>query len=324
MKELDRIHFFSWVTRVSIELPVGFEEQREDPDNNAAIYADDLEDDEEPGARVMTKMSAVPSTVTDAYRSIAAASVEAGSRTVENREECSVDGVPGIRQVFSYHDEEAGVRVLRHETYAQVGTAVFSITCLAPARKNAEYAAAFDHASRSARIVLTPSEGEAQVSNHRRPRSFSHPETRISAQVPVSWLISEPTEHSVRFSGPPETHFDGSRATFSIALGEPDGFGPEGFADFCDESLGRLEEGVPGFTLRSLERYSLSSLVDVHAVWYAGRWDSAGELLQLQALGLLDRYHLYLINAAAPLPLAEQYAPIFDGILRTLRVLPRR
>ncbi len=322
MEEPTRIHFFSWETRISIELPVGFEEQVEDRNTHTAIYADDLDEDDELGARVMTRMTAMPLEQTDGYRSMAAASEQIGTRTVEHRQECVVDGAPAIRQVLRYHDEEAGIDVIRHETHAQIDNVIFSLICLAPSAKSADYAAAFDHASRSARLVLLPLGGEVQPSGGELPASFAHAGVRISALIPDSWTVSEPTEHSIRFFAPADARHDGSVPTFSIALGEPDGFAPDGFADFCDTSVGRLEREIPGFVLRSVERYVLSSFVDVHAVWYAGTWDSDRELVQLQALGLLDRYHLYLVNAAAPLPLAETYTPVFDAILRSLRVLP--
>ena len=169
----DYIHFFSWETRVSIELPVGFEEQFEDPGTHSAIYADDLDDDDEsddaddsPGARVMTKMTAVPETSPEAYRAIARASAEgpaqdANPRTVQHRREREIDGAPALRQVLTYNDEEAGIDVVRHETFAQLTNVVFSITCLAPASREAEYLPAFDHAGDSARFILIPAAGAA-------------------------------------------------------------------------------------------------------------------------------------------------------------------
>ncbi len=322
MEEPAHIHFFSWETRISIELPVGFEEQVEDHDTHTAIYADDLDEDEMPGARVMTRMSATPYGQTDAYRSMAAASEQIGTRTVEHREECVVDGAPAIRQILRYHDDEVGTDVIRHETHAQIENVIFSLICLAPSARSTDYVAAFGHASRTARFVLLPLDGEVQPSRGERPASFAHAGVRISALIPDSWTVDEPADHSIRFFAPPDARHDGSVPTFSIALGEPDGFAPDDFARFCDASVGRLEEEVPGFVLRSVERYALSSFVDLHTVWYAGTWESDRELVQLQALGLLDRYHLYLINAAAPLRMAETYTPVFDAILRSLRVLP--
>lgn len=153
MESPPRIHFFSWETRVSIELPVGFEEQVEDPETHSAIYGDDLDDDE-PGARVMTKMTAVPPGTADAFRMIAGESAGIASRAVASREEIVIDGVPAIRQVLRYRDGELGIDVLRHETFAQLADVVFSITCLAPADRSTEYRPAFDHASDTARFIL--------------------------------------------------------------------------------------------------------------------------------------------------------------------------
>lgn len=324
MEDLTHIHFFSWHTRVSIELPVGFEEQMENGDTSTAIYADDLDDDQDTGARVLTMMTASPSGAIDAYRSVAAASAQIGARRVEHREESLLDGAPAIQQILAYHDDEAGIEVVRHEVYAQLANVVFSVICLAPASKSAYYVPAFDHAFRSARIVLLSSDGELQGSSRKVPASFAHEGVRISVTIPESWTVSEPAEHTIRFLAPADVRHDEARPTFSIALGEPNGFGPDGFADFCAASVGRLEREIPGFAIRTVERYALSSFVDVHAVWYAGTWDSGRELVQLQALGLLDRYHLYLVNAAAPLPLAGDYSLIFEDALRSLRVLPSR
>ncbi|MFP4331577.1 MAG: hypothetical protein ACLFP6_12745, partial [Spirochaetaceae bacterium] len=106
--------------------------------------------------------------------------------------------------------------------------------------------------------------------------------------------------------------------------GEPDGFGPEGFQEFCDASRGRLEASLPEFSLQKVERFTLSSFVDIQAVWYTCGSEAGYEFAQLHALGLMDRYHLYLINAATLLPLAGEHLPIFEMILRGLRMLPSR
>lgn len=161
----ERIHFFSWETRVSIELPIGFEEQMEDPQTNSVIYADEpeaLDDSDESGdiaARVMTGMTAVPEGSPDAYRTIAEESAGLGFRTVEHREELVIDGAPAIRHILSYCDDQLKVDVLRHETFAQLANVVFAIICLAPASRSAEYRPAFDHATDTARFILLPTSG---------------------------------------------------------------------------------------------------------------------------------------------------------------------
>jgi hypothetical protein len=119
---------------------------------------------------------------------------------------------------------------------------------------------------------------------------FAHEGVRISALVPATWSVSEVAENRVRFYAPAHPEHDDHSPTFSISLGEPEGFGPDGFQDFCDASRANLAQGL-GFA-------------------------------QLQALGLMDRYNLYLINAASLPSLAEVYLPVFSDILRSLRMLP--
>jgi hypothetical protein len=317
METPERIHFFSWETRVSIELPVGFEEQFEDPDTNSAVYADDLDEadeDDQPGARVMTRMSALPEGTEEAHLSMAEASARVGARSVEKREELAVDGFPAIRQTLTYRDDDLEIDVFRHETFIQVANVLFSITCLAPAVKREDYQAAFDYASETARCILLPEHSG----------TFTHEMLRISAVVPDTWSVSEIAENHVRFFSPPQEQYDNHRSTFSISRGEPEGFGEQWFQDFCEASLAALARGLSEFELRSVERFTLSSFVDIHAVWYSYTSESGLPFVQLQVLGLMDRYNLYLINAATLQPLAETTAPVFDAILRSLRMLPTR
>lgn len=157
--------------------------------------------------------------------------------------------------------------------------------------------------------------------------SFAHGGVRISALVPATWSVSEVAENQVRFHAPTHPEHDEHSPTFSISRGEPavfgmNGYGPDEFQDFCDASLANLEQGLAEFELRGTERFVLSSFVDVYAVWYSCRSDSGLAFAQLQALGLMDRYNLYLINAATLLSLADVYLPTFHDILRSLRMLP--
>ncbi|MFO8042540.1 MAG: hypothetical protein R6U25_04990 [Alkalispirochaeta sp.] len=154
--------------------------------------------------------------------------------------------------------------------------------------------------------------------------SFAHEGVRISALIPPTWAASEVSQRHVRFFAPARPEHDDYRSTFSITLGEPEGFGTEWFQEFCDASVAALSQERPDFALQSTERFTLSSFVDVHAAWYTCGSEGGLEFAQLQALGLMDRYHLYLINAATLLPLAEEYLPVFADILRSLRMLPAR
>lgn len=148
------IHFFSWATLISLELPVGFEELGEDEDTNSAMYADDLDDDDPLGGRVMAKASAVPVGDDDAFRKLAAESAGLPGRSVSAKDELEIDGLPAVQQVLRYHQDDIEVDVVRHETWAQAGNVVFSITGLAPDDRADEYLPAFEHASKTARFIL--------------------------------------------------------------------------------------------------------------------------------------------------------------------------
>lgn len=150
----DHIHFFSWATLVSLELPIGFEEAGEDPDANSAVYADDLDEDDPVGGRVLAKATAVPVGEDDAFRKLASESAGMPDRTVSAKEETVIDHLPALTQVLRYRQDDIELDVVRHETWAQAGNIVFSITGLAPADRADEYLPAFEHASATARFIL--------------------------------------------------------------------------------------------------------------------------------------------------------------------------
>lgn len=150
----DLIHHFSWATKVSLELPLGFEEESEDASANVAIYADDLDEDDPPGARVMTKATAVPGQGDEAWRALADQMAALPDRTVASRSETRIDGLPAAQLVVRYHDDSADMDVVRHETVAQAADVLFTITGLAPAELADRYLPAFDDAAATARFVL--------------------------------------------------------------------------------------------------------------------------------------------------------------------------
>lgn len=150
----DLIHHFSWATKVSLELPIGFEEESEDASANVAIYADDLDEDDPPGARVMTKATAVPGQGDEAWQALADQIAALPGRTVASRSETRIDGLPAAQLVVRYHDDSADMDVVRHETVAQAGDVLFTITGLVPAELADQYLPAFERASATARMVL--------------------------------------------------------------------------------------------------------------------------------------------------------------------------
>ena len=148
----DRIHCFSRHTKISIELPIRFEEESDDAESNTAVYVDSL-DDTEKRARVIARAIGLPSDAPgDAYRRVAAEA--AHGLTVISSEDREIDGFPAVRHVLRY--DRDGVEFIRHESYAQAANLVFALIALAPANRQDEYLTAFEHASETARFVLLP------------------------------------------------------------------------------------------------------------------------------------------------------------------------
>lgn len=154
--------------------------------------------------------------------------------------------------------------------------------------------------------------------------SFAHEGVLVSALLPEGWEVTELAPNQVRFFGPRHPEHDDYQPTFSITLGQPEGFGDEWFDQLCADSLERLRSNYEGFELRDTERFALSSLVDVNAVWFEWQPEPGLAFAQVQALAAVDAFRLYLINAATLLPLADTYLPVFDRILHDLRLLPPR
>ena len=147
----DRIHCFSRHTKISIELPIRFEEESDDAESNTAVYVDSLGDG--PGARVIARAIGLPPDApADAYRRVAAEA--AHGLTVISSEDREIDGFPAVRHVLRY--DRDGVEFIRHESYAQAANLVFALIALAPSDRQDEYLTAFDHASKTARFVLLP------------------------------------------------------------------------------------------------------------------------------------------------------------------------
>ena len=361
------VHLFSPYTRISLELPLGFEEQSEDEGQRVVIYADDLDDeddDELPGARVVTHLFAVEPAQASEERTLDSEADEHGTAGASNRpatpggapkvpgaalvaaadasaamsgrrillrEPCTVEALPALRQTLSYHETALGFDVLRHELWVQADTLVFSVVCVVPAQRAEQYRPAWEHATRTLRLVLPESDGLVRDEDSRvfavEGRSWANFEHRFSINVPPGWEITRPENHLTRLFGP--GHFeldgvpelDGYRPSFSIAAGAPEDFGDEWFDRFCEDALHTLRSSYAEFDLDRTERFPLSSLVEVNATWY--RWRHSPELrfAQLQALVPVDRYRMLLINAATVDVLAERYLPLFDEILRSLRVL---
>ena len=146
---------------------------------------------------------------------------------------------------------------------------------------------------------------------------------KLSIRAPAEgWTGDVIDEHRFRLYGPEQPSLDGYSPTMSFRLGEPEGFGDEWFDRFMFAVVREMELGYTDFKLIREERFELSSVAPVHAVWY--EWIDGGSglhFVQLQAYILVSRFSLYVVNAATLKPIEAEFVPIFDSILRSVRIL---
>jgi hypothetical protein len=153
----DVVHFFSYETGVSIELPVGFEEQFED--HGVAGYVDDPED-EDAGpvtARVIIQVvgaieSGSPDTAEAAVAGLAQGFAGQGGEVIGRRQEL-IDDDPTETVIQLRTDETLGGALVVHQTAAATGGHLLSITALAAAADRATAVPAYDRAIRSMRFI---------------------------------------------------------------------------------------------------------------------------------------------------------------------------
>lgn len=154
--------------------------------------------------------------------------------------------------------------------------------------------------------------------------SFAHAGLLLSLLVPEDWDLEQVAPNQVRFYAPPVADLDDYRPTMSFTVGEPEGTGSAWFDEFVVRARKQLETGYEGFRLLGTERYTNSSLADVAVTTY--QWTPQEDLTfsQLQALIAVDASRMYLVNAATRTEVADQYLPVFDEVMRDLRILPPR
>lgn len=151
----DVIHFYSYETGVSFELPVGFEEESEQP--GAVTYVDEPEDDPAGTARVLVQVigpieATGPGAAENAAAGLAKGFAAQGGEVIATRTEV-IDEVPTATTVSRRDDAKLGQRMLFHQTAAVSAGQLLSISAVAPDAQESFYLPAFDDAIRSMRFV---------------------------------------------------------------------------------------------------------------------------------------------------------------------------
>ena len=123
----------------------------------------------------------------------------------------------------------------------------------------------------------------------------------------------------------------GRRPTFTIRSGVPAEPGEGWFTAFADGAVARMPVTVDGFVLLGRDDFVLSSFVAVTAVRYrrrlpaaGGRTDGAGVGSNLQASLWASSYRMYVVDATTARDREDVDLPLFDAMLRSIRLLPAR
>jgi hypothetical protein len=138
----------------------------------------------------------------------------------------------------------------------------------------------------------------------------------VSLLVPLGWNI-DGDANRIRLYGP---EADGRRPSFTLLQGEPDAGGEAWFTVFREQAVQRIALTAPGYQQISVERFVLSSFVDVTALHY--RRDEGEPVSQLQAYLWSSSTRMLVADAATARALEGRDLPVFDAILKSLRLLP--
>lgn len=111
--------------------------------------------------------------------------------------------------------------------------------------------------------------------------------------------------------------------TWTIRSGEPEETGEAWFADFRSSAIARLSSSVDGFELIRRDDFVLSSFLDVTAAYYRRALPGGEVISQLQAYAWANSYQMFVVDAASPESTVSETLPIFDAMLRSLRLLPQ-
>jgi|GEM_PF-1379127 hypothetical protein len=314
----DSIHFFSWQSRVSLMLPVGFEEYQENDSSHSVIYANDLDAEDEPGARILAQCTQLFPGQQQADLQLAEEKAALPGHQRIQREEQLLAGFPGIFQQLSIKNEQG--EQVAVEAYIQVDDQLFSINCRAPSQHSTTYLPIFQQLLKSIRLIFLSEDRPATLD----PNSglLAHHHLRLSAWLPDGWIPIEEKPEILRFYGPATPGMSGYQPTFSITLAEPDDYSSSDWIQqLVEERLVQLQESA---SYRLLEERSLQQSDQMPAQLIRYRWqpDDDHYFQLLQVFIKCGYRNFYLINAATLEPLAEEHLPLFYKMLENLRFLP--
>jgi hypothetical protein len=151
--------------------------------------------------------------------------------------------------------------------------------------------------------------------------SLASADLLLSLRVPLGWDVQVVDDFRFRIYSD-TTDAGDYRATVGFALGEPEEPGSEWFDAFCDGVPDELARTAEQFELLGTETFRLSSGATVFVVRARQHATGAPPTSQLLAYVWANSYRMYVIDASTLRAHEDRDFPVFDTILRSLRVLP--
>lgn len=133
---MECLHFFSHESRVSLELPIGWEELAEEKHQVIYYYESSLEDDGSrswiANPRLMIKLFPSSSDDLQNLEKASQSSFQQSHAELEKLEHNSqtVDGQPGVSDLFRYRDRESSELVTQLQVFVLISDVLFSFTGL--------------------------------------------------------------------------------------------------------------------------------------------------------------------------------------------------
>lgn len=144
----------------------------------------------------------------------------------------------------------------------------------------------------------------------------------LSLLAPRGWEPRAQDESTFGVFGDPDE--GGYQPNITFLGGAPEQPGVAWFREFVAAAPGQLAATLTDYEELSTDEFRLSSRAGVSEIRYRQHAPGAPATSHLQAYVWVDSYRMYLVNAATLRAHESRDLPLFDAVVKSLRVLPER
>lgn len=158
--------------------------------------------------------------------------------------------------------------------------------------------------------------------------SFFNEKTRISILIPKGWTSTTIDTSKFRILGWSEAgfedYFDEYRPTISYELSSATTSDSEWLRKLVNDNNEEMALTYNQYEIIN-EEYCEIANAKAYVKHYSWKEESTGlTLFQMQSLIASSPFSLYIVNAAVLKTLEDKYMPIFNFILNSTRIIPRK